>query len=195
MKSISISFKGHLNHVIGTLFMTVFLVAACQDTSKNDRGSNGVPSQNIHEAAFLGNIKALKQHIAAGTDLNEKDQYGSTPLTIAVTFGKQEVAKLLIDAGADLHATSADGSTPLHTAAFLCRIEIIKHLLDNGADRELTNQFGSTPLQSVQASFDQVKPVYDQLSRDLGPLGFKLDYQFLEMNRPLVAQMLTTETK
>jgi hypothetical protein len=151
------------------------------------------PAQTLHEAAFLGNEKAIKQHIVANSDLNVKDQYGSTPLTIAITFNKPDIARLLIDAGADIHTTSADGSTPLHTAAFLCRVEIVEALLDKGADKSLTNAFGSTALQSIEAPFESVKPVYDQLSRDLGPLGFKLDYDHLIKNRPVIANLLKAE--
>jgi ankyrin repeat protein len=34
------------------------------------------PSVDIHEAAIVGNIEAVKQHIAAGTDVNAKDENG-----------------------------------------------------------------------------------------------------------------------
>ncbi len=168
------------------LVLTTAMVS-CQNANESNTQA---PKQTIHEAAFMGNAKAIQQHVDAGSDLNVKDQYGSTPLTIAVTFDKTEVAKILINAGADIQATSADGSSPLHTAAFLCRIEIVKALLDKGANKEVTNAFGSTPLQSLQVPFENVKPVYDQLSRDLGPLGFKLDYDELQEKRPVIAQML-----
>ena len=46
------------------------------------------PAMDIHTATFMGDLKAVKQHIAAGSDLNAKDEYGSTPLTITATFGK-----------------------------------------------------------------------------------------------------------
>ena len=35
---------------------------------------------SIHEAARTGNIEAVKQHLAAGMDVNAKDNYKSTPL-------------------------------------------------------------------------------------------------------------------
>lgn len=176
------------------LLSLIVLLSACQsNTEKQTQNDNTIPAQNLHEATFMGNKKAIQQHIKAGSDLNEKDQYGSTPLTIAITFDKTAIAKLLIDSGANIHATSADGSTPLHTAAFLCRIEVVEALLNKGADRELTNSFGSTPLQSMEAPFEMVKPIYDQLSKDLGPLGFKLNYDFLRENRPVIAKMLATE--
>lgn len=176
------------------LLSLIIVLSACQNNAEQQtQDTVQPPHQTIHEATFMGNEKAVKQHIQAGSDLNEKDQFGSTPLTIAITFDKVEIARLLIDAGADIHATSADGSTPLHTAAFLCRIEVVEALLNKGANRDLTNSFGSTPLQSLQVPFETVKPVYDQLSRDLGPLGFKLNYDLLKENRPVVAQMLIAE--
>jgi predicted component of type VI protein secretion system len=38
------------------------------------------PSISIHMAAFTGNIEAIKQHLAAGTDVNAKDADSKTPL-------------------------------------------------------------------------------------------------------------------
>ena len=38
------------------------------------------PDISIHEAVGTGNIEAVKQHLAAGTDVNAKDNYKSTPL-------------------------------------------------------------------------------------------------------------------
>ena len=176
------------------LILLSVLVFACQNSTKTGtEGSVKAPKETLHEAAFMGNTKAIQQHIDAGSDLNVKDAYGSTPLNVAITFDKTEIAKMLIDASADIHATSADGSTPLHTASFLCRVDIVAALLEKGADTQLTNTFGSTPLQSVEVPFDAVKPVYDQLSRDLGPLGFKLDYELLEKNRPVIAEMLAAQ--
>lgn len=148
------------------------------------------PEMDIHTATFMGNLKIIQQHIQAGTDLDKKDAYGSTPLIIATTFGKTEVARMLIGAGADVNITNNDGSTALHTAAFLCRKEIVKILLENGIDKNLKNNFGSTALESVAGPFDSVKGIYDQFSKDLGPLGLKLDYQQLRKTRPEIAEML-----
>ena len=67
---------------------------------------------------------------------------------------------------------------------------LTKALLDKGANRELRNAYGSTPLQSVETPFEQVKGIYGQINKDLGPLGLKLDYDYLEETRPLIAEML-----
>jgi hypothetical protein len=53
------------------------------------------PDISIHKAAEDGNIEAVKQHLAAGTDVNAKDDDGYTPLDYAVPAGKEETADLL----------------------------------------------------------------------------------------------------
>ena len=49
----------------------------------------------IHDAARDGNIEAVKQHLAAGADVNAKDGGGWTPLHWAAARGQTEVAELL----------------------------------------------------------------------------------------------------
>jgi hypothetical protein len=160
------------------------LAACAQENSK--------PGVGIHLAALQGNVEAIRKHVEAGSDLNEKDAYGSTPLIIAATFGKTEVAKVLIDAGADVNVTNNDGGTALHAAAFLCRPEIVSLLLENGADTDVRDGFGNTPLEAVSAPFDDVKGVYDSFAASLGPLGLELDYEQIRTTRPKIAEMLKT---
>ncbi len=147
-------------------------------------------STALHAAAALGKTEIAALLIAAGVDVNAKDAYGSTPLNVAATFGNTAIAKSLIEGGADLGAVSGDGSTALHTAAFFGRTEIVRALLDAGVELNIKNNYGATPLANVSAPFDQMKPIYDQVSKDLGPLGLKLDYDELKAARPVIAQML-----
>jgi len=151
---------------------------------------NPTPSVSLHLAALQGNIEALRRHIEAGSNLNEKDAYGSSPLIIAATFGRTEVARVLIEAGADLNITNNDGSTALHAAAFLCRIEIVEALLDKGSNKYLRNGFGNTALESVAAPFEDVKGIYDSFAQALAPLGLELDYEQIKTTRPQIAEML-----
>jgi hypothetical protein len=187
------------------MFVTTLLnIAACGNKDRNsikDKGQTSEsqitvkpPKTDIHTAALMGDLKAIHQHIKAGSDLDEKDEYGSTPLIIAATFGKTEIARALIDAGADVNCRNNDGSTPLHIAAFFCRTEIVRVLLDNGADKNLENNFGSTALESVAGPFDHVEGIYDQFSKDLGTLGLKLDYEYIQETRPRIAEMLSNHS-
>jgi len=74
------------------------------------------PDISIHEAAANGNIEAVKQHIAAGADVNAKDNWGWTPLHYAALKGHKEIAELLIAKGADVNAVGDLGRTPLDLA-------------------------------------------------------------------------------
>ncbi len=191
-----IKLNSALNQSTFLIAITILLNISCtakQEDKATGEANNQAPTMTIHEAVFLGKLDIIEEHIKAGTDLNEKDDYGSAPLSIAATFGKTEAAKLLIKGGANLNITSADGSTPLHTASFFCRTEIVKALLEAGADVTSTNNYGATPLASVSAPFNDVKMIYDQIGKDLGPFGLKLDYNHLEETRPVIAQLLSAK--
>ncbi len=176
---------------ISAIFILGIMMLSCTNSQTNETNKEvKAPSKTIHEATFFGDLEAVNQHIAFGTDLNQKDEYGSTPLNVAITFGKNEIAKALIEGGADLTVTSADGSTPLHTASLFGRVETVELLLSKGIEMEVKNTYGSTPYTTVSAPFEQMKPVYDELSRDLGPFGFKLEYDVLQVNREAITKIL-----
>jgi hypothetical protein len=73
----------------------------------------GGPSVDIWNAARDGNIETVKQHLAAGEDVNAKGYDGWTPLHFAAYNGRKEIAELLITKGADVNAPLGDGLTPL----------------------------------------------------------------------------------
>ena len=84
---------------------------------KPEQPTAKAPNISIHDAVEKGNIEAVKQHIAAGTDVNAKGGViGGTPLHGAVTFGHKEIVELLIAKGADVNAKGVDGITPLDLA-------------------------------------------------------------------------------
>jgi len=62
----------------------------------------------------LGNIEAVKQHLAAGTDVNAKNDEDGGPLHLAAFGGHKEIAELLIAEGADVNAKGEDEWTPLN---------------------------------------------------------------------------------
>lgn len=173
----------------------IVLMAACSgkntDQASTTESTTKAPEVDIHTAVVTNNLDAVKQHIAAGTNINEKDPFGgSSPLISATVFGKPEIAQYLIDAGADINFQNNDGSTALHTAAFFCHPDMVKMLLDKGADKAIKNKYGATAYESVVIPFEQAKDAYDVMGQVLGPMGLKLDYAYIEKTRPEIAEML-----
>ena len=95
-----------MKHILITTIAAVVLVGC----------GPSAPDISIHSAAGKGNIAAVKQHIAAGTDVDAKDNRGITPLLWATYDGHKEVAELLITKGADVNAKDVNDETPLNWA-------------------------------------------------------------------------------
>ena len=116
-----------MKHLLLTTIAAVLLVG-CGESPKEI---------SIHDAAVAGDIEAVKQHLAAGADVNAKGERGSTPLHFAAWLGHKEIieiVELLIANGADVNAKEEDGHTPLHLAAAWGQKEIAEVLIANGAD-------------------------------------------------------------
>ncbi|MER3317023.1 MAG: ankyrin repeat domain-containing protein [Allomuricauda sp.] len=178
------------------LILAVSLSACGQQKSKSDKEvvtktEVKTPDITMQEAVVTGNFDAVKQHIAAETNINEKDALsGSTPLITAITFGKNDIAQALIDADADLSIKNNDGATALHVAAFFGRVEAVQMLMDAGADKTVKNNFGATPRETVMGQFEDIKPIYEMMQQQLAPIGLQLDLAEVEKTRPVIAMML-----
>lgn len=178
--------------------LSLFLNACSQNQNKNESEAEGVtattvkaPKTPIHDAVIIGDLAAVKQHIAANTDLNKKESIGgATPLILATVFGRDKIAKELIENNAKLNIQNNDGSTAVHTAAFFCRTEILEMLLEAGADKSVKNNFGATALESTQAPFEAVEGIYNMMAQQLKGMGLQLDMERIEKTRPQVVDML-----
>ena len=140
-----------------------------------------VPDISIHEAVQDGNIEAVKQHLAAGTDVsgtdvNAMNPDGWTPLQWAAYEAyrdyaeKNVIIKLLIAQGADVNAKTEEGDTPLHFAAegksFIHSINknIVEQFIDAGADVNAKDYEGKTPLDRAIASDARKNAKRDQIN-------------------------------
>ena len=154
-----------MKHLLLTTIAAVLLVGC----------GNPEADRALLEAARDGNIEAVRQHLAAGADVNVNDQRGyggSTPLHVAAQEGHNQVIELLIDNGANVNAKRSDGATPLdwaedepkiadllrehggkhgsiHTAAAGGDTEAVKEFLAAGTDVNAKNQLGRTPLHAA----------------------------------------------
>ena len=87
-------------------------------------------------AAKKRDIEAVKQHLAAGADVNAKTWDWTTPLHNAAIYGHKEVAELLIANGADMNAIIVSGrnqgKTPLDLAIWRKKNETADLLREHG---------------------------------------------------------------
>lgn len=98
----------------------------------------------IIQFAYITADEARKL-IAAGADVNAKNEHGTTPLHCAASREHADVARLLLEAGAEVNAQAKYGWTPLHFAAMNGRIETARVLIAAGADPSIRNNIGYTP--------------------------------------------------
>ena len=125
------------------------------------------PDILIREAVKTGNIKAVKQHLDAGVDVNTKNKQGRTPLSAATTT---EIAELLIANGADVNAKTTTGRTPLHNAdtkgiaeLLIAKGANVNALILSGSDQ------GKTPLDTADN-----KEIADLIRKHGGKTGEEL---------------------
>lgn len=70
----------------------------------------------LHRAAYGGDADTIKDLVAAGADVDARDQNGMTPLHGAALEGHVNVVKVLVAAGADVRARDKNGVTPTDLA-------------------------------------------------------------------------------
>ena len=90
------------------------------------------PSISIITAATIKDIEAVKQHLAAGTDVNAKSDEGITVLHEAAWRGSKEIVELLISEGADVNAKDVKGGTPLDLTILYKQAQIAALLRKHG---------------------------------------------------------------
>ena len=117
-----------MKHLLFTTIAAVLLVG-CGEAQPPEPTTAKVPDINIHKAAQAGNIEAVKQHIAAGTDVNAKNSGGWTPLHSVAT---KEIVELLIAEGADVNTKNELGETPLDWVLWCMQPKIAALLRKHG---------------------------------------------------------------
>lgn len=99
-------------------------------------------------------------------DREAREQFGQTPLLVAIRHGHEDVVETLLDWDSDIEAKEDNfGQTPLLMAVRLGDEEIAHMLLDEGADIEAVRADGKDAVQI--ASTLERKEIYDLLTKEL----------------------------
>ena len=134
------------------------------------------PDISIQEAAEQGNTEVVKQHLAAGTDVNEYSIAENSAIYLATLEGHFEIVELLLSNGADVNlgfkgmgqiipvspldiSTSFDypkisdllrknggKHASIHGAAEGGDIDSVKNFLTSGVDVDAINEYKKTAL-------------------------------------------------
>lgn len=95
---------------------------------------------------------ALAHLKAAQPDLNQRDDVGNTPLSLAARAGELELVREMLRQGADPDAVGAGGMTPLGAAAFQGHELVVRDLLRKGASVSAVGLTGQPPLHLACAT-------------------------------------------
>jgi len=120
------------------------------DLKEEEKGHNNEFS-NLINACKYGNTEKIKKLIKSGVDVNMKNEYGDTPLTILCEKMDLESVKVLINNREKINA-NVNNSSVDSALNILCKkydknsLSIINYLVENGADINYSDENGITPL-------------------------------------------------
>jgi hypothetical protein len=106
----------------------------------------------LEHAVKNGNRQMVQLLLAAGADVNTRDEGGQTVLMMVNEDATTDLVWDLLNAGANVNQKDKEGNTPLIEAAGVNSIEVLRTLLDAGADITAKNEEGETPLMMAASA-------------------------------------------
>jgi ankyrin repeat protein len=97
-------------------------------------------------AVAKDDIDEVRNLIAAGQDVNGREEDRTTPLFIAVENGNREMVQLLLDFGAKINARNDEKETPLMKLDEDASRELVEMLIRAGAKVDAVTKEGNTAL-------------------------------------------------
>lgn len=91
------------------------------------------PTLNLYRAIQDGNLNQIQRHLYWGTDLNQRDPAGDTPLHVAARHGEVVITQTLLEGGARPELPDRMGRTPVFVALREGKTEVAQLLVRRGA--------------------------------------------------------------
>ena len=102
--------------------------------------------RELFAAAEAGNAPAIAKALAAGANVNARDERGRTPAMAATHARKAAAVEALLAAGADVNLRDDRLDNPFLYAGAEGLLDILRLAIAAGADPRITNRFGGTAL-------------------------------------------------
>ncbi len=119
------------------------------------------PDAALLHAAERGDADEVARSLRAGAKVESRDSRGRTPLLIAATHDRLDVARLLVAMGADPDAVDDQHDTPWLVTGVTGSVPMLEALLPATPDLRILNRYGGTSLipASERGHVDYVRRV------------------------------------
>jgi ankyrin repeat protein len=144
---IDIFFRGFGASSLLPVFLTCFIYASAAFAQTPPNTWEVLQYRGLFKAVVEGDSVALKQHISATKNIDERDDHGRTALHVCAYTANHEAMRLLVKAGADPNALENDRYDIVTIAAVANDIETLRLSLQLGASASnITSRYDGTAL-------------------------------------------------
>ncbi|MCP3659056.1 MAG: ankyrin repeat domain-containing protein [Bacteroidetes bacterium] len=151
--------KSQINPII--LATILNLERSVEILLQNNQDPNATTKENytaLHIATNFNYPKIIEILLKSGADPDhQKNEYKASPLHIACSKNRLEIARLLIKYGAYLNTVNILEDTPLHEAVEKENLEIIRELIKNGANTNKINNNNHKPVYYLKSKNIEIK--------------------------------------
>jgi ankyrin repeat protein len=113
----------------------------------------------LEDCQNTGSWYGIKIH-----SVNERNEFGDTPLHTVCSWGDLDSVKVLLEAGANINAQGEHGATPIFNGVMSKNLDLVKMLLTRGARKD-AKIFGSISLRDYAEDIGASKEILALLKK------------------------------
>ncbi|XP_049770021.1 uncharacterized abhydrolase domain-containing protein DDB_G0269086-like isoform X2 [Schistocerca cancellata] len=126
--------------------------------------------RRLIEAAKEGAVEELRALLAAGANVEARDEDMWTALHWAAVRGHENVVRCLVEGGADVESRDSRRNTPMHWAAYRGHAAVVRLLAASSGDPDAKDKYRLTPLHyAARQGHAEVAAVLLDVGVDRGP--------------------------